>query len=43
VARGFAVLRDRGIVDTGRRRIVVRRLGVLRALAGSTPNGTERP
>lgn len=43
VARGFAVLRDRGIVDTGRRRITVRRLDVLRALAGSMPNGTERP
>ena len=42
VARGFAVMRDRGIVDTGRRRIVVRRPHVLRALAGSVPNGTQR-
>jgi len=43
VARGLAVLRDRGIVDTGRRRITVRRPGLLRAVAGSMPNGTDHP
>ncbi len=43
VAREMAVLRARGIVDTGRRRIVVRKLNALQALAGSMPNGTERP
>jgi len=43
VARGLAVLRDRGIVETGRRQITIRRLSVLRALASSMPNGTERP
>lgn len=42
VARGLRVLRDRGIIDTGRRRIVVRRMQVLRAFARSEPNGTQR-
>jgi CRP/FNR family cyclic AMP-dependent transcriptional regulator len=43
VARALGVLRDRGIVETGRRRILVRRMHVLRALARSEPNGTQRP
>lgn len=43
VARALAVLRERGIVETGRRRILIRRMRVLRALARSEPNGTQRP
>ncbi|WP_410619618.1 Crp/Fnr family transcriptional regulator [Amycolatopsis sp. cmx-8-4] len=43
VARSLSVLRDRGIIETGRRRILVRRMRVLRALARSEPNGTQRP
>lgn len=43
VARELAVLRARGIVDTGRRRITVLRLGLLRSVAGSMPNGTDHP
>lgn len=43
VARALAVLRERGVVETGRRRILIRRMRVLRALARSEPNGTQRP
>ena len=41
VARGLAVLRDKGIVETGRRKIVIRRLSVLQAFARSEPNDTQ--
>jgi len=37
------VLREKGIVETGRRRILIRQLRVLRAFARSEPNGTQRP
>ncbi|WP_410672391.1 Crp/Fnr family transcriptional regulator [Amycolatopsis sp. cmx-4-68] len=43
VARALRVLRERGIVETGRRRILVRRMRVLRAFASSEPNGTQGP
>jgi CRP-like cAMP-binding protein len=43
VARALAMLRQRGIVETGRRRILIRQLRVLRALARSEPNGTQGP
>jgi CRP-like cAMP-binding protein len=43
VARALGVLRERGVVETGRRRILIRRMRVLRALARSEPNGTQRP
>ncbi|MEU5261684.1 Crp/Fnr family transcriptional regulator [Amycolatopsis sp. NPDC021455] len=43
VARALAMLRQRGIVETGRRRILIRRPRVLRALARSEPNGTQEP
>jgi CRP/FNR family cyclic AMP-dependent transcriptional regulator len=38
VARALGVLRVKGIVEIGRRRILIRRLHVLRALARSEPN-----
>ncbi|WP_410574540.1 Crp/Fnr family transcriptional regulator [Amycolatopsis sp. cmx-4-61] len=41
VARALRVLRERGIVETGRRRFLVRELRVLRAFARSEPNGTQ--
>jgi len=43
VARALHMLRERGIVETGRRRILIRQLRVLRALARSEPNGTQGP
>lgn len=43
VARALRVLRERGIVETGRRRILIRKPRVLRAFARSEPNGTQRP
>jgi CRP/FNR family cyclic AMP-dependent transcriptional regulator len=43
VARALGVLRERGIVETGRRRILIRRMRVLRAFARSEPNGTQQP
>jgi CRP-like cAMP-binding protein len=43
VARALAMLRAREIIETGRRRILVRKLRVLRAFAHSEPNGTQRP
>ncbi|HEY3470340.1 MAG TPA: Crp/Fnr family transcriptional regulator [Amycolatopsis sp.] len=43
VARALGVLRERGIVETGRRRILIRQPRVLRAFARSEPNGTQRP
>jgi CRP/FNR family cyclic AMP-dependent transcriptional regulator len=43
VARALRVLREKGIIETGRRRILVRRMRVLRAFASSEPNGTQRP
>jgi CRP/FNR family cyclic AMP-dependent transcriptional regulator len=43
VARALRVLREKGIVETGRRRILIRQLRVLRAFARSEPNGTQRP
>jgi CRP/FNR family cyclic AMP-dependent transcriptional regulator len=43
VARALGVLRERGIIETGRRRILIRRMRVLRALARSEPNGTQGP
>jgi CRP/FNR family transcriptional regulator, cyclic AMP receptor protein len=43
VARALHMLRERGIVETGRRRILIRRLRVLRAFARSEPNGTQGP
>jgi CRP-like cAMP-binding protein len=42
VARSLAVLRDRGIVVTARRRIVVAKAEVLRSLARCVPNGIQR-
>ncbi|MET8996546.1 Crp/Fnr family transcriptional regulator [Amycolatopsis sp. Hca4] len=41
VARALRVLRERGIVETGRRRFLIRELRVLRAFAHSEPNGTH--
>ncbi|WP_410597141.1 Crp/Fnr family transcriptional regulator [Amycolatopsis sp. lyj-23] len=41
VARALRVLRERGIVETGRRRFLIRELRVLRAFARSEPNGTQ--
>lgn len=41
VARAMGVLRDRGVVRTGRKKIVVARPQVLRALARSVPNGMD--
>ncbi|MDS0139874.1 Crp/Fnr family transcriptional regulator [Amycolatopsis sp. NPDC004772] len=41
VARALRVLRERGIVETGRRRFLIRELRVLRAFAHSEPNGTQ--
>ncbi len=43
VARALRVLREKGIVETGRRRILIRNPRVLRAFARSEPNGTHRP
>ncbi|MEV6826087.1 Crp/Fnr family transcriptional regulator [Amycolatopsis sp. NPDC051102] len=43
VARALRVLRERGIVETGRRRFLIREPRVLRAFARSEPNGTQRP
>ncbi|WP_370965538.1 Crp/Fnr family transcriptional regulator [Amycolatopsis sp. cg9] len=43
VARALRVLRERGIVETGRRRILIRKLRVLQAFARSEPNGTQGP
>lgn len=43
VARALHMLRERGIVETGRRRILVRQPRVLRAFARSEPNGTQNP
>jgi CRP/FNR family cyclic AMP-dependent transcriptional regulator len=43
VARALRMLRDRGIVETGRRRILIREPRVLRAFARSEPNGTQHP
>jgi CRP/FNR family transcriptional regulator, cyclic AMP receptor protein len=43
VARALRVLRERGIVETGRRRFLIRELRVLRAFAHSEPNGTQHP
>ena len=43
VARALRVLRERGIVETGRRRFLIRELRVLRAFAHSEPNGTQGP
>lgn len=43
VARALRVLRERGIVETGRRRFLIRELRVLRAFARSEPNGTQGP
>ena len=43
VARALRVLRERGIVETGRRRFLIRELRVLRAFAHSEPNGTQDP
>jgi CRP-like cAMP-binding protein len=43
VARSLRVLRERGIVETGRRRFLIREPRVLRAFARSEPNGTQRP
>jgi CRP-like cAMP-binding protein len=43
VARALRVLRERGIVETGRRRFLIRELRVLRAFAHSEPNGTQLP
>jgi CRP-like cAMP-binding protein len=40
VARTMALLRNRGVVRTGRKRIVVAEPGVLRSFAGSEPLGT---
>jgi CRP-like cAMP-binding protein len=40
VARALRLLRERGIVETGRRRFLIRELRVLRAFARSEPNGT---
>jgi CRP/FNR family cyclic AMP-dependent transcriptional regulator len=42
VARSLAVLRERGIVLTARRRIVVAKAEVLRSLAHCVPNGIQR-
>jgi CRP/FNR family transcriptional regulator, cyclic AMP receptor protein len=39
VARAMALLRDRGIVVTTRRRIVIARPDVLRAFAANVPRG----
>ncbi|WP_103350035.1 Crp/Fnr family transcriptional regulator [Amycolatopsis sp. CA-128772] len=41
VARALRVLRERGIVETGRRRFLIREPRVLRAFARSAPNGTQ--
>ncbi|NBH07157.1 Crp/Fnr family transcriptional regulator [Amycolatopsis sp. SID8362] len=41
VARALRVLRERGIVETGRRRILIRKPRVLEAFARSEPNGTQ--
>jgi CRP-like cAMP-binding protein len=41
VARALRVLRERGIVQTGRRRFVIRKPRVLEAFARSEPNGTQ--
>lgn len=41
VARALRVLRERGIVETGRRRFLIREPRVLRAFARSEPNGTQ--
>ncbi|WP_410634422.1 Crp/Fnr family transcriptional regulator [Amycolatopsis sp. cmx-4-83] len=43
VARALRVLREREIVETGRRRILIRKLRVLQAFARSEPNGTQGP
>jgi CRP/FNR family cyclic AMP-dependent transcriptional regulator len=43
VARAIAVLRDRGVVHTSRKRITVARPAVLAALARSMPSGTHQP
>jgi CRP/FNR family cyclic AMP-dependent transcriptional regulator len=43
VARALHLLRERGIVETGRRRFLIRELRVLRAFAHSEPNGTQHP
>ncbi|KDN21652.1 Crp/Fnr family transcriptional regulator [Amycolatopsis rifamycinica] len=43
VARALRVLRDREIVETGRRRFLIRELRVLRAFARSESNGTQHP
>lgn len=43
VARAIAVLRDRGVVRTSRKRITIARPAVLAALARSMPSGTHRP
>jgi CRP/FNR family cyclic AMP-dependent transcriptional regulator len=40
VARAMALLRSRGVVSTGRKRIVVSEPNVLRSFAGSEPLGT---
>lgn len=40
VARAMSTFRDRGMLDTGRRRFVLSKLEVLRGLAGNVPNGT---
>lgn len=39
VARALAVLRERGIINTTRRHIVIVRPDVLRSFAGNTPDG----
>jgi CRP-like cAMP-binding protein len=41
VARTMALLRSRGVVSTGRKRIVVSEPNVLRSFAGSEPLGTH--
>ncbi|EOD64424.1 Crp/Fnr family transcriptional regulator [Amycolatopsis vancoresmycina] len=41
VARALRVLRERGIVETGRRRFLIREPRVLQAFARSEPNGTQ--
>lgn len=43
VARALRLLRERGIVETGRRRFLIRELRVLSAFAHSEPNGTQGP
>jgi CRP/FNR family transcriptional regulator, cyclic AMP receptor protein len=40
IARAMSLLRERGLISTGRKHIVILRPEVLRKFAGDAPNGT---